>query len=134
MMLRSTYKKIRPTNILSNKRMYEIIEIQPNLKSSNKFHFFGVMKQKHHYINNLNELFIKDENYLNEYKYVLQWCNFKKMPYNTCGPQQYKSLSLNNKEYFYDYKHLDTYKYDEQNKKIKYVGKYYEKFNMIRLG
>ena len=32
MMLRASYKTIRPTNILSNKRIYEIIEIQPKVK------------------------------------------------------------------------------------------------------
>ena len=133
MMLRASYKTIRPTNILSNKKVYEIIEIHPKLKTCDDYKYFGVLKKEHHYINNLSELFIKDDKYQNEYKYVLQWSKNKKMPYSTCGPQQYKSLSLNNKEYFYDYKHLDTYKYDEQNKKIKYVGKYNKKYNMIRV-
>ena len=101
---------------------------------NHNYSFLGVIKRIPHYINENNEIFIKDETTYDCYKYVSNWCNLHKMPYTIINPQQYCPLILKNKKYFYDYRKFDTYCYNEEKKQVYYKGKYNPKNKMIIFG
>ncbi len=129
-MFKIKYNTIKPY-VATFSNSYQVIEIIPKLSHCGNYRFFGVMKKKHHYINTFNELFIKDENNFNYYKYVLQWCYINKKPYAYYNQDLYKTLNLKNRKYFYDTNHFDTYKFDEEKQIVKYVGRYNEILNKI---
>ena len=129
-MFKIKYNAIKPY-VASFSNSYKIIEIEPKISNCGNYRFFGVMKKKHHFINPFNEIFIKDENNFNYYKYVFQWCEINKKPYTYYNEKIYKTLYLKNKKYFYDMNHFDTYKFDETKQIVKYVGRYNGKINKI---
>lgn len=100
---------------------------------NNNYSFLGVIKRVPHYINENDEIFIKDENKYDYYIYVSNWCKLYKMPYTMINPQKFCPLKLRNKRYFYDYREFDTYYYDETIKQVYYKGKYDSKNQIIKM-
>ena len=97
-----------------------------------KYAFLGIIKQVPHYINEQNEVFIKDENKYQYFKYVSHWCNLNKMPYSLINPQRFRQLQLENEKYFYDSREYDTYYYDVTKQRVYYKGRYDPKSKMIK--
>lgn len=95
--------------------------------------FLGVIKRVPHYINENNEIFIKNENEYDHYEYVSNWCNLYKMPYTLIKPQIFGPLKLKNKRYFYDFREYDTYYYDVMKQQVYYQGRYDPKTNIIKI-
>lgn len=99
---------------------------------NNNYSFLGVIKRVPHYINDNDEVFIKEENKYDHYKYVSNWCNLYKMPYTIINPQKYCPLKLKNKRYFYDFREFDTYHYDIDKQQVYYQGRYDPKNKIIK--
>lgn len=99
---------------------------------NNNYSFLGVIKRVPHYINDNDEVFIKEENKYDHYKYVYNWCNLYKMPYTIINPQKYCPLKLKNKRYFYDFREFDTYHYDIDKQQVYYQGRYDPKNKIIK--
>lgn len=100
---------------------------------NNNYSFLGIIKRVPHYINENNEVFVKDETKYDYYVYVSNWCNLYKMPYTMINPQRFCPLKLKNNRYFYDYREYDTYQYDTQKKQVYYKGVYDPKTKIIKI-
>ena len=92
------------------------------------FSYLGMVKNKPHYYNLYNEVYISHG--MGELEYVADWLEEYKMLW-TDYPVTYRLITVQKKDYFFDVNHHDTYAYDYNKKLVYPVGYYCPKKHII---
>lgn len=100
----------------------------PMTNYHDNLNYIGMIKNKPHYKNYANEVFVT--NGYNQYDYVADWLEDYKMLW-TDYPEIWRLITINKKNYFFDLHHLDAYSYDFNKKLVYPVGLYCPKQNNI---
>lgn len=110
--------------------LYEsaVAAAMPLLHKYDNFTYLGMVKNKPHYKNLYDEVFLCHS--YGKLDYVADWLDEYKMLW-TDYPVKYRLITVKNKDYFFDVHDFDTYAYD-YNKSIVYpVGYYCPKKHII---
>lgn len=106
--------------VLRNQVMYNIIPTM--IETSGTLHYLGMIKNKKHYLNTYNEVYMKTP--YGQLEYTAEWLPEYKMLWVDYPHIIYKSVTIQQKDYFYDIYNKDAYIYDENQQIVKYVGNY----------
>ena len=93
----------------------------PSVHISNSLSYLGMLKNKPHYLNIDDEVYV--EKCDGNLEYVAEWLPSYKMLW-TDDPIIYRLITIKDKNYFYDMDFMDVYRYDETDKLVKYIGNY----------
>ena len=120
----------RATTHASSLSLYQgtTIHALPLLHKYDNFTYLGMVKNKPHYKNLYDEVFLCHAH--GKLDYVADWLDDYKMLW-TDYPVNYRLITVKKKDYFFDVHDFDTYAYD-YNKSIVYpVGYYCPKKHII---